>query len=126
MKKECSGFKASMAKTGNVFPNSVFSFEVNFINISPLSYWIDSGSPIHITTSLQGMTKRRKPQKSEQQVCVGNGAKVAVKAIGTLELDLGLGKSIYLDNVYFIPSLKKNLISAVLLVKNGCKLVIDF
>ncbi|KAJ9539071.1 hypothetical protein OSB04_031804 [Centaurea solstitialis] len=126
MKKECSSFKAWMTKKGNVFPNSVFSLEVNFINISLLSYWIDSGSPIHITTSLQGITKRRKPQKFEQQVCVGNGAKVAVKAIGTLELDLGLEKSIFLDNVYFIPSLKRNLIFAVLLVKNSCKLVIDY
>ncbi|KAJ9538794.1 hypothetical protein OSB04_031527 [Centaurea solstitialis] len=37
MKKECSGFKAWMAK---------------------------KGSPIHITTSLQGMTKGRKPRRS--------------------------------------------------------------
>ena len=57
---------------------------------------------------------------------MGNGTRVAVKAIGTLKIDLGLGKFIFLDNVYYIPSLKRNLISVSLLVKIGCKLIIDF
>lgn len=61
MKKECNGFKAWMAKKGKVFPNSVFSLEVNFINISPQSYWIDSRSPIHVTTSLKDMIFFEKP-----------------------------------------------------------------
>ncbi|PRQ59012.1 putative RNA-directed DNA polymerase [Rosa chinensis] len=52
--------------------------------------------------------------------------KVAVKAIGTLKLDLGLGKFLVLDSVYFIPSLKRNLLSVSLLVRLGCRLVIDF
>ena len=57
---------------------------------------------------------------------MGNGTRVAVKAIGTLKVDLGLGKFIFLDNVYYIPSLKMNLISIGLLVNMGFRLMIDF
>ena len=114
-----------MTKKGECFPNSVVSLEVNFVNVSPLTYWLDSGSPIHITTSLQGIIKRRAPRKSEEKIFVGNSARVAVKAIGTMKLDLGLRKFIYLDNVYYIPSLKRNLIFVSLLVKYGCRLFID-
>ena len=81
VKKDCPGFKAWMIKKGDCFPNSVFSLEVNFLNVSSHTYWLDSGSPIHITTSLQGIIRRRAPRTSEQNVCVGNGQRVAVKAI---------------------------------------------
>ena len=124
-KKECSGFKAWMVKKGESFPNSVFSLEINILSVNSHTYWLDSGSPIHITTSLQGITKRREPTRSEQQVRVGNGQRVRVEAIGTLKIDLGLGKFISLDNVFYIPSLTRNLISVGRLISYGLKLVMD-
>ncbi|MDD0148368.1 GAG-pre-integrase domain-containing protein, partial [Shigella flexneri] len=88
-------------------------------------WWIDSGSPIHITNSLQGFIRRRIPKSDEVNLCVGNGMRVAVKAIGTLKLDLGLGKLLVLDNVFYVPSMRRNLVSVSLLVKSGCRLVMD-
>ena len=124
MKKDCTGFKNWLVKKGK-FSNSVFSLEVNLINVEPTSWWIDSGSPLHITNSLQGFKRKRVPRSDEVNLCVGNGMRVGVKAIGTLTLDLGLGKLLVLDNVYYVPSMRRNLVSASLLVKYGCRLVID-
>ena len=51
--------------------------------------------------------------------------RVAVKAIGTLKLDLGSGNFLFLDNVYYVPSMRRNLVSVSLMVKSGCRLLID-
>ena len=56
---------------------------------------------------------------------VGNGMGVAVKAIGTVRLSLGLGNFLDIDNVFYIPSMKRNLISVSRLVKQGCSFLID-
>ncbi|PRQ57827.1 hypothetical protein RchiOBHm_Chr1g0352591 [Rosa chinensis] len=53
--------------------------------------------------------------------------RVAVKAIGTLKLDLGLGKFLILDSVYYILYMKRNLLYVSLLVKvSGFRLFIDY
>ena len=128
MKKDCSGFKAWLEKKGKI--NSLnlletFSLEVNFVNIEPHTYWLDSGSPLHITNSLQGFIRKRKPRNDEVNVCVGNGMPVAVKAVGSLKLDLGFGNFLILDNVFYVPSIKRNLLSVSLLAKLGCCFLID-
>ena len=91
MKKDCTGYKAWLAKKGKIISNTVFSLEVNLVNINPQSWWIDSGSPIHITNSLQGFKRTKNPGSEDVSLRVGNGMKVAVKAIGCLRLDLGSG-----------------------------------
>ena len=43
---------------------------------------------------------------------VGNGAEVAVLAVGTYRLSLLLGLVLDLNNCYFIPALSRNIISS--------------
>ncbi len=50
---------------------------------------------------------------------------VSVKAIGTVRLVLGSGTYLDLNNVYYIPFMKRNLISVSQLVKQGCIFFID-
>ena len=89
MKKDCLGYKNWLVKKGMIISNTVFSLEINLLNVEPQSWWIDSGSPIHVTNSLQGFIRKRIPKSDEVNLRVGNGMRVAVKAIGTLKLDLG-------------------------------------
>jgi hypothetical protein len=67
---------------------------------------------IHTCKSLQGLSLTRRFAKGELDVHVGNGAKVAAKALGTFPPSLALGLVLELNNCYCIPALCKNIISS--------------
>ncbi|KAL6333093.1 hypothetical protein AAG906_028276 [Vitis piasezkii] len=52
------------------------------VNVNTNTWWIDSGSTIHISNSLQGMQNLRKPVTSEQFILSGNKMGSHVEAIG--------------------------------------------
>ena len=54
---------------------------------------------------------------------MANGARVAVRGVGTVDLKLTLEKTVQLKNVHHVPSIKKNLISGSLLCRDGFKLM---
>jgi hypothetical protein len=56
---------------------------------------------------------------------MGNGARAAVRGVGTVDLKLASEKIVQLKNVLHVPSIKKNLISGSLLCRNGFKLVFE-
>ena len=109
-KKDCEGFKAWLKKKGNFLSKIVFTLESNdFKNDN--SWWFDTGSPIHIVNSLQGLSRISIPSRNETKVCTANGQRVAVKAVGIVKLKFSNGYVLVLDNVYCIPSISRNLIS---------------
>jgi hypothetical protein len=67
---------------------------------------------IHTCKSLQGLSETRRFARGELGVRVGNGAKVAVLAVGTYHLSLPSGLFLELNNCYCIPALSKNIISS--------------
>ena len=50
---------------------------------------------------------------------VGNGATIAVHAHGNLELCLPSGLNLYLNNVYYVPTLTRNILSVSLLKQSA-------
>ena len=56
---------------------------------------------------------------------MGNGARAAVRGVGTVDLKLTSGKTVQLKNVQHVPSMRKNLISGSLLCRDGYKLVFE-
>lgn len=81
MKKECPRLKEWLEKKGNLF--SFVCYESNITDVNINTWWIDSGSTIHITNSLQGMQNLRKPVGSERTVLSGSRMGSHVEAIGT-------------------------------------------
>uniref|UniRef100_A0A2N9HAW2 Uncharacterized protein n=1 Tax=Fagus sylvatica TaxID=28930 RepID=A0A2N9HAW2_FAGSY len=59
------------------------------------------------------------------EVLMGNHNIAKVLETGTVELILSSGKKLKLTNVYHVPDIKKNLVSASLLSKNGVKTVLE-
>ncbi|RVW62449.1 hypothetical protein CK203_060443 [Vitis vinifera] len=51
MKKKCLKFQNWLEKKGN--PTSFVCYESNMVNVNTNTWWIDSGSTIHISNSLQ-------------------------------------------------------------------------
>lgn len=117
-KKDCEGFKAWLTKKGDFLFKPVFNLETNDF-IPDNSWCFDTGSPIHIVNSLQGLSSITIPNKNETKVCTASGQKVAVKAVGIVRLVFRNNYVLELNNVYCIPSISRNLISGSQFVSNN-------
>ncbi|KAD4586260.1 hypothetical protein E3N88_23861 [Mikania micrantha] len=106
--------KGSTASTSCIFVMEIFSF-------SSKSWVFDTGCGSHICNDLQGLRKVRKLKIGDLELHVGNGQKVAVKAVGEYVLLLPNGLELVLNNVCFIPSLTRNIVSVSALCEHGFK-----
>ena len=108
-KKKCLKFQKWFEKKGN--PTSFVCYESNMVNVNTNTWWIDFGSTIHISNSLQGMQNLRKPVTSAQFILSGNKMSSHVEAIGTCCLTLNGGFVLELQKTFYVPSFSRNLIS---------------
>ena len=72
------------------------------VNIN--TWWINSGSIIHIANSLQGMQNLRKPIGSEQSILSSNKLGSPVEAIRTCIFTLSNGFILKLEMTFYVPS----------------------
>ena len=114
MKKDYSKFKIWLDKKGTQF--SFVCYESNMVNVNHNTWWIDSGSTIHVSNTLQGMQNLRKPVGSEQCIYSGSRMSSRVEAIGTCSLVLSSGFILELEKTFYVPSFSRNLISISRLV----------
>jgi hypothetical protein len=63
--------------------------------------------------------------KGARALLMGNGSHAHVLGVGTVILKFTSGKAVLLKNVQHVPSIKKNLVSGLLLCPDGYKLVFD-
>jgi hypothetical protein len=98
---------------------SLVCYESNFIDTHHNTWWIDSGTTIHVVNIMQGFLSLRKPMGSEQGIYSGNGMCSHVEAIGTFRLVLENGYILDLVNIFYVPSFSKNLIFISKLVLLG-------
>ena len=68
---------------------------------------------------MQGLRDNRHLNKGESDLRVGNGPRVASLTIGTYILTLPSGLILSLEDCYYIPNLKKNIVSISCLKKKG-------
>src|SRR6187399_1569496 len=99
-------------------------FDIHVIDVyltnARSSAWVfDTGSVAHICNSKQGLRIKQRLAKDEVTMCVGNGSKVDVIAVGTLPLHLPSGLVLYLNNCYLVPALSMNIISGSCLLQDG-------
>jgi GAG-pre-integrase domain len=80
---------------------------------------------------METLKNRRKLRNKEIQLRVGNGAQVAAVTVGSIELCLPSGLIMELENIYFVPSISKNIISiscqemndfSFVIKDNGCSI----
>ncbi|KAK8952136.1 hypothetical protein KSP39_PZI003213 [Platanthera zijinensis] len=117
MKKDCAKYAAWRIKKGELL-NFVCS-EVNLSTVPRNTWWIDSGATTHISVSMQGCLRSRKPNDAERFIFVGDGKSVQVEAICTFRLLLDAGSFLHLEDTFVVPSFRRNLISISVLDKSG-------
>jgi hypothetical protein len=74
---------------------------------------------MHVCNSLLGVVMKTSTRKEEQSLKVANGKETYVEAIGSVVLHLHSDFKHHLNNVLYVPSLKRNLISEGLLDLHG-------
>nr|BBF90152.1 polyprotein -like [Oryza rufipogon]BBF90155.1 polyprotein -like [Oryza rufipogon] len=109
-KKDCPDFlKMIMAKKGeNII---TFVNESHYVGYSRSTWWIDSGATIHACNCLKAFRSTRTTQRRESTIRVANGVEEKVEAVGDLPLELANGFILLLRDVFYVPSLQRNLIS---------------
>ena len=98
---------------------SIFMIEMGLFTFSSNTWVFDTGCGTHICNSLQGFRKSRELKTDEMVLHVGNGARVAVQAIGHFDLHLPSGLYLTLNNVCLITSITRNIVSVSRLRKSG-------
>ena len=125
LRKDCAGFKAWLIKKGIKIFNLFVTIESNMIFIPQNPWWFDTGCSIHVTNSLQGFQSQKRTSKEIYNVYVGNGNKIAVESVGTIKLRLSTDYILTLSNVLYVPSMRRNLFSAIQFVKDGFSFIGD-
>jgi hypothetical protein len=83
------------------------------------AWWIDLGATIHIVNFLQGLSMRRTMSRGERTIRVTNGEEAEVEVIGELLLEISNGFTLYLYDVLYVPSMRRNLIFVSCLDDDG-------
>ena len=94
-------------------------FESNIIDVSFDTWWLDSGATIYACNSMQAVISIRSPTSLEQYVYMGDGTKVQVEFLGVVRLQLSTRNFLELQDVAYIPLIKRDLISIPILDRFG-------
>lgn len=87
-------------------------------------WWLDSGATIHVCNN-KALFKLYNVLEEHEEVLMGNHVAAKVMGKGSVEISFTSGKKLTLVNVFHVPDLRKNLISANLLCKSGFKIVLE-
>jgi hypothetical protein len=85
---------------------------------------IDSGASRHMTGYREHLTKLVK-KDSRLHVVLGDDARYVVKGSGTTSLQLDSGIPLHLNDVLFVPGMRRNLVSISALEDKGYKVVVS-
>jgi hypothetical protein len=111
-KRNCPKY-LEVVRTRNILKNSTLDIFVVEINVvTSIHNWVlDTGSCAHICANMEALKNRRKLLNKEIQLRVENGAQVTAVTVESIELYLPRGLIMKLENIYFIPSISRNIIS---------------
>jgi hypothetical protein len=86
-------------------------------------WWMDSGANIHVCVDASMFSSYQVGRFGA--LLMGNGSRAHVLGVGTVILKFTSGKMVPLKSVHHVPSIKKNLVSASMLCRDGYKVVLE-
>ncbi|KAJ0454765.1 putative RNA-directed DNA polymerase [Helianthus annuus] len=105
------------------FNNSVQNYvslisETFYVQDDDIAWWVDSGATSHVCKDLS-LVQRLSTNKRRSIIKMGNVATEPIKGIGTVNLVFTSGKSLLLNNVLYVPGIRKNMLTGIVL--NNCR-----
>jgi hypothetical protein len=86
------------------------------------SWWLDTGPNIHVCDDISLFSSYQGLQGSS--ILMGNVSHASVRGVGKVDLKFTSGKIVQLKNVQHVPTIRKNLVSVYLLLRDGFKVVL--
>ena len=97
--------------------------KVNLVGSNPKEWWIDTGATRYVCSNKDLFTTFE-PIDGEK-VFMGNSATSSIEGQGKVLLKMTSGKELTLNNVLYVPEIRKNLVSGSLLNKHGFRMVFE-
>ena len=98
--------------------------EAFYVQDDNVAWWVDSGATSHVCKDLYWF-KDFQPINDGSVVKMGNVATEPIKGIGSVLLTFTSGKCLCLNNVLYVPGIRKNLVSEIVLNNCGYKQVLE-
>ncbi|KAL3328276.1 hypothetical protein AABB24_035749, partial [Solanum stoloniferum] len=96
--------------------------ECNLVE-NPKEWFLDSGATRHICSAKEAFATYI-PAEFEEDLFIGNTTTTRIAGTRKVMLKMTSSKVLTLDNVLHVPTIRKNLVSVAVLVKNGFKCVL--
>ncbi|KAJ0939016.1 putative RNA-directed DNA polymerase [Helianthus annuus] len=116
LQRDYSKFKEWLAKKGTY---AFMIIESCNINVPINTWWVDSGSMVHVTNSTQGFLTIQRLERNQRTLRRGGGEELEVEAIGTMQLIMKNGHCIKLYDTLYVPKITRNLVSVSKLDNDG-------
>jgi hypothetical protein len=87
------------------------------------SWWVDTSANIHVCADISLFSSYQGLQ--DFSVLMGNGSHASVRGVGTVDLKFTSRKIVQLKNVQHVPTIRKNLVSVSLVLRDGFKVVLE-
>ena len=94
-------------------------FESNIINVPSDTWWLVSGATIHACNFIQAVISKRGLTSLDQYMYMGDDIRVKVDFVKVVRLQLSIENYLELQNVAYIPSIRRNLIPVPILERLG-------
>ena len=98
--------------------------EAFFVQDDEIAWWVDSGATTHVCRE-QSLFKTFVPLDGGRVLQMGDESTAPILGQGQVELEFTSGKTLVLNNVLYVPRIRKNLVSTNLLNKLGYRQVIE-
>jgi len=86
-------------------------------------WWMDSGANIQVCADVSMFSSYQ--VSGTGTLLMGNGSPARVHGVGTVILKFTSGKTVQLKHVQHVPSIRKNLVSASMICRDGFKVVLE-
>nr|KAJ0226961.1 hypothetical protein LSAT_V11C100031640 [Lactuca sativa] len=98
--------------------------ETFYVQDDNVAWWFDSGATSHVCKDLYSF-KDFQPIEDGSVVKMGNVATEPIKGIGSILLTFTSRKCLCLNNVLYVPGIRKNIVSEIVLNNCGYKQVLE-
>ena len=98
--------------------------EINLVNSNPMEWWMDTGATRHVCSD-KSLFKSFEQVDNGEKLFMGNSATSKIAGQGSVILKMTSGKELTLNNVLYVPEIRKNLVSGSLLNKHGFRIVFE-
>ncbi|KAK9033709.1 hypothetical protein V6N11_049894 [Hibiscus sabdariffa] len=98
--------------------------KVNLVDSNPREWWLDTGATRHICSDENSFAELI-PSDDGEKLYMGNATTSKIKGKGTVILKMTSGKELKLQNVLYVPDIRKNLVSGTLLSVHDFRMVFE-